>query len=108
MLDRLMGYEILRSGLTPNLYIYMRTPPYISRQRIRQRNRREESHFSISYLVKLHELYEKWFIPGPPNVIVVDTTRPIKMDEIFDSIWEWAQMTNNFEALVYPWTFDEN
>jgi deoxyadenosine/deoxycytidine kinase len=108
MLDRLMGYEIVRSGLTPDLYIYMRTPPYISRERIRQRNRREESHISISYLVKLNELYEKWFTPLPPNVIIVDTTQPIKMDEIFESIWEWAIITKKFDALVYPWTFDEN
>ena len=45
-----------------DLIVYLRTSPEVAYQRMRSRNRAEESGAPFSYLQHLHEAYEDWLI----------------------------------------------
>lgn len=44
----------------PRYFIYLRTTPEISEERIKKRSRNEESDIPIEYLRQLHKLHEEW------------------------------------------------
>ena len=45
-----------------DLIIYLRVPPHVAYNRMKRRNRREETNVSPSQLAYLHELYEKFLV----------------------------------------------
>ena len=45
-----------------DLIVYLRTRPEVSFERMRSRNRKEESGAPLSYLQQLHDAYEDWLI----------------------------------------------
>ena len=60
----------------PNRIIYLRTDPKICFERMKKRNRKEESGVSLEYLQKLHNYHEELFIKKqsklPCNVIILN------------------------------------
>jgi deoxyadenosine/deoxycytidine kinase len=63
---------------TPDLFIYLRAPPEVVFERMRNRNRVAEQGVSLSYLQKVHDYHEKLFITDasqlPSPVLVLDTS----------------------------------
>tara|TARA_B100001094_G_scaffold263748_1_gene265463 strand:+ start:1342 stop:1938 length:597 start_codon:yes stop_codon:yes gene_type:complete len=64
-----MFYKL--NGIKPNVFIYIKTNPYICFERIKQRNRESEKTIDINYLSSLHEEYEKHFI-GTNHIFVLN------------------------------------
>ena len=60
-------------GFKPKGFIYLRTDPEKSYERINKRNRSGESNISIDYLKKLHKRHDKWLM-DEDNVLVLDVT----------------------------------
>ena len=60
-------------GFKPKGFIYLRTDPEKSYERINKRNRSGESNISIDYLKKLHKRHDKWLV-NEDNVLVLDVT----------------------------------
>jgi len=60
-------------GFKPKGFIYLRTDPEKSHERITKRNRSGESNISLDYLRKLHQRHDKWLM-DEPNVLVLDVT----------------------------------
>jgi deoxyadenosine/deoxycytidine kinase len=50
-----------------NEIIYLQTTPETSYQRLRLRNRSEESSVSLDYITQIHNLYEKWLVLDPEH-----------------------------------------
>ncbi len=46
----------------PAGFVYLRTEPAVSAQRISQRNRHEENNIPLSYLEALHHKHEEWLV----------------------------------------------
>ena len=44
--------------------VYLRTNPEVVYERMKKRNRSEESHVPLEYLQQLHNLHESWLIDG--------------------------------------------
>lgn len=60
-------------GFKPKGFIYLRTEPEKSHERITKRNRLGESNISLDYLRKLHERHDKWLL-DEANVLILDVT----------------------------------
>lgn len=60
-------------GFKPKGFIYLRTDPEKSYERINKRNRSGESNISLDYLRKLHQRHDKWLM-DESNVLVLDVT----------------------------------
>ncbi len=60
-------------GFKPKGFIYLRTEPEKSHERITKRNRSGESNISLEYLTKLHRRHDRWLI-DESNVLVLDVT----------------------------------
>ncbi|ELU17389.1 hypothetical protein CAPTEDRAFT_178371 [Capitella teleta] len=63
-----------------DLIVYLRATPETCMDRIRQRNRKEESLVPLEYLESLHELHEDWLIhqtkfPVPAPVLVLEADK---------------------------------
>ena len=70
-------HSILPSTVT----IYLRTPPEVCYQRIKQREQRQEeasSDFTVSWLTQLHHLHDQWLLPNSPPILVLNGTLPVK------------------------------
>jgi len=68
----------------PNGFIYLKTAPEISHQRIKKRDRRGEDTIPLEYLQTLHKLHEKWMDDEKCNnipVLVLDITKDIYKNE---------------------------
>ena len=46
----------------PTGFVYLRTTPEVSYQRIQRRNRSEEGSIPLAYLQSLHDQHEQWLI----------------------------------------------
>lgn len=71
---------MLQGNVRTDLIIYLRTDPQIAMERIKQRNRSEESGISLKYIQDIHHLHEDWLIRRsilsvPCPVIVLDANR---------------------------------
>ncbi|XP_023727836.1 thymidine kinase 2, mitochondrial isoform X2 [Cryptotermes secundus] len=72
-----------------DLIVYLRTSPEVVFERMKVRARKEETHVSLQYLTKLHELHEDWLFNRtkfscPAPVITLDANRDInEMEEEF-------------------------
>ena len=79
-----MYESIIRTLRPPDLMIYLRASVRTVRKRIKLRGRPEEQSVSLSYIKRLHNLYEEWFEQydrSPTLVIQVD-----KLDYIQDLV----------------------
>ena len=69
------------SSDNPNtISIYLRTPPDVCFQRIKQRSHREEeasSNFNVAWLQELHQLHEDWLLPR--TQLTLDGTLPTSL-----------------------------
>jgi deoxyadenosine/deoxycytidine kinase len=77
---------------TPDLFIYLRAPPEVVFERMRNRNRVAEQGVSLTYLQKVHDYHEQLFITNasqlPSPVLVLDTS----LDESsFPHLWAEAE-----------------
>jgi len=62
-------------GFKPKGFIYLRTDPEKSHERITKRNRSGESNISIDYLRKLHQRHDEWLChDATVPVLVLDVT----------------------------------
>ena len=58
----------------PDLILYLRTPAQICLERIKARNRAEESGMTLEYLLQLERLHDEWLLDNP-GALVIDGTR---------------------------------
>lgn len=58
----------------PDLILYLRTPAQICLERIKARNRAEESGMTLEYLLQLEELHDEWLLDNT-GAITIDGTR---------------------------------
>jgi deoxyadenosine/deoxycytidine kinase len=67
-------FVVKHIGFKPKGFIYLRTDPEKSYERINKRNRSGESNISMDYLKKLHERHDKWLMDANVPVLVLDVT----------------------------------
>ena len=83
-------FEQLKQSLPPiGLYIYLRTSPQIAIERIRKRDRPEESNLDVEFVTKLHDLHEQWMVQeqyGPlgAKLLTIDADR--SQEEVMDQL----------------------
>ncbi len=66
-----------------DLFVYLQASPETCQERIRARNRKEESSVPLEYLESLHELHEDWLVSQtdhklPAPVLVLDADKELK------------------------------
>lgn len=79
--------------IQPDLIVYLRATPEQVYERMKQRNRSEESNVDLHYLQHLHKLHEKWLINND------DIATPII---ILDCNINVEQIQKDFEELRKP------
>jgi deoxycitidine kinase len=82
-------------GFKPKGYIYLRTHPERSHERINKRNRSGESNISLEYLKKLHRKHDNWLI-DESNVLVLDVTEdfesnPEHLDKMIQKVRDFVK-----------------
>jgi deoxyadenosine/deoxycytidine kinase len=78
-------YESIRDQVRPpDLMLYMRCPVSTVRKRIAQRGRKMENDIPLSYLRRLHRLYEDWIANYDLSPLVVIPTN--KLDYATDLV----------------------
>ena len=82
-------------GFKPRGYIYLRTNPERSHERINKRNRSGESNISLEYLKKLHRKHDNWLI-DESNVLVLDVTEdfesnPEHLDKMIQKVRDFVK-----------------
>ena len=67
-------FEWLSKKISVNgdAYIYLRTSPEKSYQRIQKRGRDEEKEISLDYIKEIHQKHEEWLKNAGPNVLILD------------------------------------
>jgi deoxyadenosine/deoxycytidine kinase len=60
-------FESLVNNLPEIKYIYVRTNPELSLERIRERNRPGEEGITLEYIERIHRMHEQWLIPMIPD-----------------------------------------
>ena len=84
-------------SIKPRAFIYLRTDPNVSHERIIKRNRGGEDGIPIEYLTLLHNLHDNWLINEKENgipVLIIDITENIYETE--ESKKEIILRINNF------------
>tara|TARA_R110002073_G_scaffold123085_5_gene266439 strand:+ start:6198 stop:6812 length:615 start_codon:yes stop_codon:yes gene_type:complete len=79
----------------PKGFIYLRTDPEKSHERINKRNRSGESIISLDYLKKLHGRHDKWLMEED-NVLVLDVTEdfesnPEHLDKMIQKVRDFVE-----------------
>ena len=67
--------------LPSTVTIYLRTPPELCYQRIKQREQRQEeagSDFTVNWLTQLHLLHDRWLLSNTPPILILNGTLPVK------------------------------
>lgn len=59
-------------NLIPDAFIYLRTDPSVCFERLKERARSEEACVPFSYLKRLHDAHEHWFIHGSTPARLTD------------------------------------
>ena len=80
-------------GFKPKGFIYLRTIPEKSHERITKRKRSGESNISLEYLKKLHQRHDKWLI-DESNVLVLDVTEDFESNP--ELLEKMIQKVRNF------------
>lgn len=70
----LWDFLVTNYCVQPDLILYLRTPAEVCLQRIKVRDRAEESGIPLEYLVQLEALHDEWLL-GNPAAIVLDGER---------------------------------
>lgn len=65
----------------PDLILYLRTPAQVCLERIKARNRAEESGMTLEYLLQLEGLHDEWLLDNP-GALVIDGTRRWRTSEL--------------------------
>lgn len=88
---------ILNAIQPPDLMIYLRCPMQTLRQRIRLRGRKMEQNIPLSYLKRLHGLYESWFERYQlGDILVLETDQ---LDYINDMV-DCLDVMQRVEAII--------
>lgn len=58
--------------LNGDAYIYLRTSPKKSYERILKRNRQEEKQISLEYITEIHNKHEIWLNKNKKNILILD------------------------------------
>ena len=69
--------------MKPTAFIYLKTDPSTSLQRIEKRNRKGESEIPLEYLSELHSLHNTWMEKEESNgvpVLVLDVSKDFYKD----------------------------
>jgi len=69
----------------PDLILYLRTPAEECLERIRARDRAEESGIPLEYLLQLESLHDEWLLDNP-RAVVLDGERRWGMEEILAEV----------------------
>ena len=59
-------------SLAPDAYIYLRTSPEIAYERIKKRNRKEETNIPLNYIKEIHQKHDDWLYKIQDNILVLD------------------------------------
>lgn len=83
-------WEYFRVNIpVPDAIVYLRTPAEECFQRLQVRGRSEEQGITLEYLQQLEARHDEWLlnpaVAGKP-VVVLDGTRTLKADDIWDKI----------------------
>jgi len=90
--------------ITPKYFIYLKTNPEISEERIKKRSRTEESGIPLEYLKQLHNNHEEWMkdnVSKGINVLYLDvSTNFYENDEERAKIIEQVETFINRDVIV--------
>ena len=84
-------------NMKPDGYIYLRCLPEINEERIKERNRDEESSIPLDYLKQLHNKHDEWMLNATEDVPVLiinaleNFREEEKMKDIFREIYEFIK-----------------
>ena len=53
-------------------YIYLKTSPEKSYERIKKRDREEETDISFEYIKEIHNKHEEWLHKSTQNILILD------------------------------------
>lgn len=99
-------YESWHSWLSKDVkadgFIYIRTQPEISLERINKRSRAEESSIPIDYLKDLHDSHETWLL-HQDNVLLIESINNMYekkeiMNKHVENIMKWFVGLNNVQT----------
>ena len=103
------GYESIlkfvdKNNWKPTCFIYIKTPPEVCHQRIKERSRDEESMIPLEYLENIHEKHEKFHKSNEYLHYEIDGT--LTQEEVFYKIMQ-VLYTHLLEPTVYNESCDE-
>ena len=75
-------------------YIYIRTDPQISYNRIAKRSRTEESSIPFKYLEQVHQKHQQWLNSTKTPVLILDGNQEFENNNVI--INTWKEDINNF------------
>ena len=75
-------------NVTPDMYIYLQTTPEVCFNRIKKRNRSEESNIPIDYLEILHNKHEEWLLKENIPVLIINVSEDFSYNTCIDEIIE--------------------
>lgn len=66
-------------------FVYLRCSPETSYQRMKNRNRSEETGVSLQYLTQIHEKHEEWLktAVGDKNITTINAEEDFKKEDVF-------------------------
>ena len=71
--------------VVPDKIIYVRTPPEICLEWVKERARDEEASVPIEYLIDLHDRHEEW-LADKEDVIILDGSTPIDIEPLLEEL----------------------
>ncbi len=79
--------------------IYLRCEPDIALNRIKERNRKEESEITYEYIEKIHKYHELWLNKCNDNVLIIDCNKDFEHDlkyqnDIIEKVNLWIKNIN--------------
>jgi len=89
VLQEWFDYLTSDKGTHVDLFVYLRAPPTVCYERLRMRNRKEETGVPLAFIQELHNLHEEWLMekkfPVPAPVLVLDATQDLpKMQQQYE------------------------
>lgn len=78
--------------------IYLRVPPEVCYERIKQRNREGEEEIPLEYLKQLHVLHDEWLLNNKEiNVLVLDSENLLYDNSLIRKIKEHITKASSFD-----------
>ncbi len=69
----------------PSGFIYLRTDPKVSYERLKKRSRQEEAMVALEYIVRLHDKHEDWLIDDTENQMEDTPILVLECDQDFEN-----------------------